>query len=256
MEFLRLCTFQNLSGDDLQRFKQLVIDERVNINKTYQDGRSPLDVLCSDDYQNKDNNVLELVQLLLERGDVNVNPKLLLTLLRNWRIREHIIELVKIFMERGCDVNAKDKDGWTPLLLLFRCYKIGDSLLDLFTILVEAGADLTAKTTDGYNVLHWFFHWNQDHSSKTIDLIRYLIEKGVDVNARNMSGENPLHILCRLCTNEETLLILVKLLKENGIDLRAETKQGKTASFILRFENQAKLQANLKIDKVIDELSN
>lgn len=251
MEFLRLCSFHDLSGDDLLRFKQLVNDDRVDVNKTYQDGLSPLDVLFFN-FNNSDSNLLELVQLLLERG-ANVNDKLLLEVCGNSRIKENVVEMVKLFIERGCDVNAKNKDGRTPLVQLFKRYagNNDDLLINLFQALVDAGADVTVRTVRGRNLLHLIFQGIQDHSSKIIDLVRYLIEKGVDVNARDMNGENPLHILCRSCTNEETLLSLVQLFKENGVDLGAETKQGKTASFLLRVENDARL----KMDKVIQELS-
>jgi len=255
MEFLRLCSFQNLSGDNLLRFKVLVNDERMNVNKTCQDGLSPLDILCYN--YHIDNNFFELVQLLLKR-DHNVNSNILLILLENTQVKDKaiIIELVKVFIERGCDVNAKNRDGCTPLVKIIRSFDGSDDLLiHLFNILVDAGADVTTKDSNGCNLLHWFLQSNRDPSSKIIDLIRYLIEKGVDVNARNISGENPLHIFCRLCTNEETLLRLVQLFKENGIDLRAETKQGKTARFILRFECLTKFDDKLNIEKVIEELS-
>ncbi len=131
-------------------------DERVDVNKTDQHGLNPLDNLFLN-YNNNDKNLLELVKILLERG-VNVNSNLLLTVCGNRQIKENLVEMVKLLIEKGCDANATNRDGWTPLVRLFRSYDGNDGLLiTLFTILVENRGDVTVKTADGRNLLHHFF---------------------------------------------------------------------------------------------------
>ncbi len=92
-----------------------------------------------------------------------------------------------------------------------------------------------------------FFQEIREHnlSKTTVDLIRSIIGRGVDVNAKDRNGENPLHVLCKFCTNEETLLSLVQVLKENGIDLSAKTKEDYPARYIYRETNQ-------RLNKVIN----
>ena len=46
------------------------------------------------------------------------------------------------------DVNAKDNDGWTALIL-------GDEYADIERALLDKGADVNAKDKDGNSVL-WF----------------------------------------------------------------------------------------------------
>ena len=47
------------------------------------------------------------------------------------------VETVKLLLDKGADVNAKDNDGWTPLIKA-----ASGGLTDLARVLLERGADI------------------------------------------------------------------------------------------------------------------
>lgn len=96
----------------------------------------------------------------------------------------------------GAKVNARDKDGWSPIF---------QASHDLLPVLVKAGADMTLRDHDGNLPLHRNFKWD-------------FIAAGVDVNARNLAGLTPLHFAA-LAGSVAALQMLV----DNGADLAART---------------------------------
>ncbi|RJR12602.1 ankyrin repeat domain-containing protein [Candidatus Parcubacteria bacterium] len=163
-------------------------------------------------------------------------------------VRKDYKEIVKLFIENGADVNAKNPSGWTPLHFA--------KDIDIAILLIEKGADVNAKTLGNVSPLHESaFRCNKEIS-------QLLIEKGADVNAKDESGSTPLHGIVGVLTFEnkkETILTLLKnganinvqnnsglsplhiaakygtgyeellpLLIENGADINAKTNDGKT----------------------------
>ena len=63
-------------------------------------------------------------------------------------VENHKLESVKKFVANGVDVNAKDKDGWTPLMV-----SVWHGNLDIAKLLVENGADVNAQNNDGNTAL-------------------------------------------------------------------------------------------------------
>jgi ankyrin repeat protein/beta-lactamase regulating signal transducer with metallopeptidase domain len=92
------------------------------------------------------------------------------------------LEKVKAFVEKGADINAKDKSGETPL---FSAVHADNS--DVARFLLAKGADVKAKDPSGHTPLHYVSV--RDHK----DLAKVLIARGADVNAKNKNDETPLH---------------------------------------------------------------
>jgi ankyrin repeat protein len=79
----------------------------------------------------------------------------------NWSLLHYAAEdcnpeIVRLLATRGADVNARDKDGWTPLHWAVEsdmdaASQEGRRASELPTVkaLIEHGADTTAKATDG-----------------------------------------------------------------------------------------------------------
>ena len=73
------------------------------------------------------------------------------------------VEAIKQHLAAGTDVNAKDKDGFTPLI---QAVQRGQK--EVAKLLIEKGADVNAKTAKGGTPLDWA---NAGNHSETADLL-------------------------------------------------------------------------------------
>ena len=110
----------------------------------------------------------------------------------HWAIhRTSDLKIVKLLIEKGADVNAKDKSRGTPLSRAIFWRK---SDLEVVKLLTEKGADVNAKVghlnvPSLYHVIGWTI-W-----AKKLEMVKLLIEKGADINSKGgQLGETPLHI--------------------------------------------------------------
>jgi ankyrin repeat protein len=86
-------------------------------------------------------------------------------------------ETVAMSIKEGFNVNAKDKDGYTALLI---AAERGD--LEMAHLLVEKGADVNAKDKDGYTALMYVAY------AGDLEIAKILIKNSADVNARDKDG--------------------------------------------------------------------
>jgi ankyrin repeat protein len=112
------------------------------------------------------------------------------------------IEIARLLLQNEADVNAKDKDGRTPL---HRTAWYGQIDI-LFHLLVENGADLEAQDNNGWRALHeaaWFGH---------LTFVQELISKyHVDINVRDNDGRTAL-----FWAKDRNLTEVIAFLKANG----------------------------------------
>ena len=92
-------------------------------------------------------------------------------------------EEVRQLIQDGADVNAKDEDGWTPLMLA----AAHNSNPEVLKVLIEAGADVNAKDTDGLTPLMLAAQHNPNPKALTA-----LLEAGADAKAKNNEGKTAL----------------------------------------------------------------
>lgn len=141
------------------------------------------------------------------------------------------LDLVKLLVSCGANVNKKSKGGSSPLFMACQYFHSDRSRhlllgkpdvpvqLELVKYLVENGADvrqsgrgnntpLTAAALSGF---------------KDPSLIVYLLEKGADPNVRNVHGSTALHFAA-----EKGCLETVKVLIKHGAQLEAVNGEGLT----------------------------
>ena len=132
---------------------------------------------------------------------------------------------VKILLNAGADVNAKDDSGKTALMYAANAFNGGD--VELVNILLAAGADVNAKNDWGYTALMYAANYNVEDG-----IFEPLIKAGADVNARDNEGRTALIIASDGWCKEgiETMLRL-------GADVNARDNKGKTAAMYVSERN-------------------
>jgi len=122
------------------------------------------------------------------------------------------IEMVRILLDRGFDVNARDNWGETPLH-----NAISRDFLDIAKMLIEKGAGINAASTadgsTGKTPLHY---------ARSDKAVRILVRKGADINAKDRKGRTPLHYAA------EGSGSAVEELLASGADVNAKDGEGFT----------------------------
>ena len=164
---------------------------------------------------------------------------------------DKVYKLVKILIEHGADVNARDVVGLTPLhttieytrhytdLRIIKLLVNNGAKIDVLThrskespfyyslrynypvlakYLIEAGMDLNLKSR-GYTPLHFALYYNQEHITKL------LIEKGADLSlTEDEYNKTHLHFAV-----DKSDVDLVALLLKKGADPNQQDIDGNTA---------------------------
>jgi len=122
------------------------------------------------------------------------------------------VALARLLIEHGADVNAKDRQGGTPL---HRAASGGQ--VSLIDVLIEKGARVNATTAVGGTPLH------SAARAGRLDAVRRLLAKGADVNARSARQRTPLHWAVEAGKREVARLLLTQ-----GADVNAKDREGMT----------------------------
>ena len=138
------------------------------------------------------------------------------------------VEMVKMLLARGADINYTNKYGWTALLKALDNRK---NWITVTPVLVKSGADVNATLkSNGYTPLRKAIGKIRKNRDAAVEVIKLLLSKGADANApyiskdARYSGETPLMVASRNGYTD-----VVKLLLSHGADVNARTKAGKSA---------------------------
>lgn len=135
--------------------------------------------------------------------------------------RINSLKIVKSLIGYGADINAKNNDGETVLMLT--------SDLDIIKLLINNKADVNAKSNNGGTAL---MRASGLLSGGNLERIKLLIDNGADINAKDDYGETAL-----MRVSSDGNLEIVKLLVDNGADINAKSKNGGTALTVVDYKN-------------------
>jgi ankyrin repeat protein len=111
------------------------------------------------------------------------------------------VESVRILVERGANVNARNKSAATPLI--YAAYNF-----DKTRLLVEKGADVNARSAADMTPLLVAVSTHGNTAT-----VKYLIDKGADVKAKGPLGSDALQLAAYKGDTE-----MIRLLLKNGAD--------------------------------------
>ena len=155
-------------------------------------------------------------------GDEHSKTPLHLAVQRGaWRAAEALLE-------GGADVNAKDKFGFTPLL-------VSHGRVEVIKVLLKNQADVSATDGQGMTALHRAMSFGPKEG------LEALLAGGADVSATTRNGWTPLHYAAYAGRRE-----IVALLVDKGADVKAKATDGKTPLQIAQERGKKETAAYLK----------
>ena len=273
----------------------------ISVNATDNSNQTPLMRACYDGGR------LDNIKMLIQNGadiqarDCNGSTVLhVASISSNQEVVEFLLKLNEI------SVNATDNSSQTPLM--YACLNGGP--LQIIKMLIQNGADIQARKCDGSTVLHLASRYsNQEvvefllklneisvnatnnlyqtplmhacNNGGRLDNIKMLIKNGADIQASSSNGSTVLHFASQLSNQEvvEFLLKLneisvnatdnlyqtplmracinggrldnIKMLIQNGADIQASSSNGSTVlHFASQLSNQEVVEFLLKLNEI------
>jgi ankyrin repeat protein len=173
-------------------------------------------------------------RLVAEGADLEARDEYGDTVLHRAAMNDRGAEIVRLLLDRGAKVNAKNHQGWTPL------HRVTTE--EVAALLLDNGADLNAKDKFGETPLHLMVRSDnggiqlqpgdtsaagqkilQVYAARHTALITLLIERGANLEALDSAGRTPLH-----CAAAEGHLENVRVLVDHGANLDGKNVFGST----------------------------
>ncbi|KAH8987490.1 ankyrin repeat-containing domain protein [Lactarius hatsudake] len=132
--------------------------------------------------------------------------------------------VAQLLIERGADVNARDKYHQTPLHPASYFVE-----LKFVRMLLDHGANVNTEGNRGLTPLHRVWRAKGHPDKDRFGVAQLLMERGANVNARDQDHETPLHLASRLVSLDGAWILL-----KYGANLNAENSKCKTPSQLSR----------------------
>ena len=138
-------------------------------------------------------------------------------------LSEDHLEVGRLLLEHGANVDARKTTGKTALLKVFS--QPHRSLVDIVTLLLKHGADVNLQDRNFTSALHLA----ENHGE--LEVARLLLKYKADFNSRDINGNTPLHILSGRrpgIYNEEDIFDHARLLLNYGADVNSQDNRNQT----------------------------
>jgi hypothetical protein len=160
----------------------------------------------------QDDNI-EAVREALRTLDANLRDKNTESSALEHAVRNGNREMIQLLLWAKADVNARDRNGQTVLMMLDE-----DVTPEIVWDLLNAGAKVNMRDRDGDTALSEIALVNN------VEVLKTLLDAGAKVNAVNNIGQSAL-----MRAASEGLVNNIRLLVQAGADINQRDKQGKTA---------------------------
>ncbi|KAJ5076029.1 ankyrin repeat-containing protein [Anaeramoeba ignava] len=170
---------------------------------------------------------IEIIKLLIKSG-ANINDrnrKSRRTALLTAICYSHSIEMIDFLINSGSNLNITDSRGKSILYYIMK-YMKSDALY-LMNSVLERGVEINYEDRSLQNALFYAII-----SKQPLEILEFLIEKGANTNVSNLYGENLMHICAKYNPNIE----LFQLLIDKGIQINDTEQHSKTPLTYLLME--------------------
>ena len=153
-------------------------------------------------------------------------------------------KVTQFLLKAGADVNAKDANGRTALMMsTLVAYNP-----EMIKILVDSGADVNLQDSNGTTALMSAVH------NPAWPMTKILLEAGANVNLRDANGRTALIYAAREGSLPDSQKEIVKLLLDFGADVNVRDNEGKSAVDYAK-ENKFFLEDKEWLDELTKMLS-
>ncbi|WDF57798.1 ankyrin repeat domain-containing protein [Flavobacterium sp. KACC 22758] len=212
------------------------LSKGTDANKADKEGNTPLMAAASA----RETAVLEI--LLPVAKNINAQNLKGESALTN-AVRYGTPEAVNILLNKGADVNVKDKDGNNLGVYLVQSYRPAgkDNAADPFNtkakLLQDKGLNLAAAQKDGNTLYHLAITKND------VSLLKKITDLKVDVNAKNKDGLTALHRAAMTSKDDSILKYLISAGAKKDINTEFDE-----TPYALAKENELLTKNNISID--------
>ena len=131
-------------------------------------------------------------------------------------INDNCLQVIKLLLDHGANINQYDSTGDTPLLLA-----VEKGNLAIVQLLLQRSANVDQHNFFGDTPLHSVIRYRNWACGQ--NMAQLLIDHGADVNLKTIHGNTPLHIACHLGNFEA-----VKFLLKHNANISLQNNDGDT----------------------------
>lgn len=167
--------------------KFLIEQGKINLNTKREDGRTEL-LLFMKSYPHLEKDKSEVFEYLISQGaDINAkdkegnSPIFYTCFVHNNYYRDKLLQL-------NCELDVLNEAGTTPLITIVK-----ERNLKVVERLIEHGAKINFHDSKNRNVLHWAVNNATQGSDASNELENFLLSSGADPTALDINKRVPLH---------------------------------------------------------------